>query len=142
MDEEAPIFDQVMENGRKLLDSIESPEEKQALKSKLDDTEKAWNDLQKKIADDLAKEEDVADKTKALDDKMADLEKKLDDQEKKLRDLDPVSCDPEQLDQQQKETNVSILQAVSVLPCNFRKTVFGSYNFNTQFPFIGIFLES
>jgi len=57
-----------MESGRKLLDSIESPE---------------------------------------LDDKMADLEKKLDDQEKKLRDLDPVSCDPEQLDQQQKEINVS-----------------------------------
>uniref|UniRef100_A0A7M5V1J7 Uncharacterized protein n=1 Tax=Clytia hemisphaerica TaxID=252671 RepID=A0A7M5V1J7_9CNID len=105
LDEEAPIFDQVMENGRKLLDSIESPEEKEALKSKLDDTEKAWNDVQKKMADDLAKEEDVTDKTKSLDDKIADLEKKLDDQEKKLRDLDPVSCDPEQLDQQQKETN-------------------------------------
>jgi len=96
-----------MESGRKLLDSIESPEEKEALKKKLDETEKTWNDLQKKVDDDLEKEEDVAQKTKTLDDKMADLEKKLDDQEKKLRDLDPVSCDPEQLDQQQKEINVS-----------------------------------
>ena len=75
MDQEAPVFDQVIENGRKLLDTIESPEEKEALKSKLDDTEKKFNTLQDKINEDLAKTKDVADKTKALDDKMADLER-------------------------------------------------------------------
>lgn len=74
----------------------------------MDDTEKKFNTLQDKINKDLAKTKDVADKTKALDDKMADLEKKLDDQEKKLRSLEPIQCDPEQLEQQQKEANVSL----------------------------------
>ena len=125
MDQEAPVFDQVIENGRKLLDTIESPEEKEALKSKLDDTEKKFNTLQDKINEDLAKTKDVADKTKALDDKMADLEKKLDDQEKKLRSLEPIQCDPEQLEQQQKETNVSLPSVVVLVFSNgTRKAVF------------------
>ena len=96
-----------MKSGRKLLDTIESPEEKAALDSKLNDTDKAWHTLQNKINEDLTKHKDVADKTKVLDDKIADLEKKLDDQEKKLRSLEPIQCYPEQLEQQQKEANVS-----------------------------------
>ena len=61
----------------------------------------------KKVDDEINRETDVAKDTKNLDDKMAALEKMLDDHEKKLRSLDPVACYPEQLDQQQKEINVS-----------------------------------
>lgn len=55
------------------------------------------------------KETDVAKDTKELDDKMAVLEKLLENHEKKLRSLAPVACSPDQLDQQQKEINVSSL---------------------------------
>lgn len=107
IDQEKPVFNKVLEDGKKLLDTIDSPTEKEELKEKLDNAEKTWNDLQKRVDDEIAKESDVAKDTKDLDDKMAALEKLLDDHEKKLRSLIPVACSPEQLNQQQKEINVS-----------------------------------
>ena len=107
IEQERPVIEDILQNGRKLLDTLDSPDEKKELNSKLDNAENLWNDLCKKIDDEVAKESDVAKDTKELDDKMAALEKLLDDHEKKLRSLSPVACSPEQLDQQQKEINVS-----------------------------------
>lgn len=128
------MFEGILENGKKLLDSIESPTEKDALQAKLDELTKLWDDTGDKFNKENAKEGDVLEKTKKLDDKMSDLEKFLDDQEKKLRDLEPVACSPEKLDQQQKEINVSLFvclffcsasaSAFLVLPMLLRRLIF------------------
>ena len=104
---EKPSYDKILNDGQKLLDSIESPSDKDALLAKLDDLKKLWNETNGKVNKEQVSEDDILKKAEDLDEKMNTLEHFLDDQEKKLRSLEPVGCSPEKLDQQQKEINVS-----------------------------------
>ena len=91
-----------------MLDANDSPTEKEALQSKVDDLKKLWDEVTGKVDSEKYSEDTILGKCKDADDKMKDLEKFLTEQEEKLRSLEPVACSHEKLDQQQKEINVSI----------------------------------
>ena len=90
----------------KVLDNLESPEEKKALSDKLKGLIHLW----KKAHDDLDSRKselnDVYGVAKALEDKENDLDKWLDATEKKLNYMKPVSCLPAELEIHRKEANV------------------------------------
>ena len=112
MEDEKPVYEDLLKKANELLDSIESPTEKDALQATVDDIKKLFGDTSKKIEDEGHREGEILDKTNNLDKKMKELEKFLDDQEEKLRSLEPIGCNPEKLEQQQKEINVSSFRQI------------------------------
>ena len=94
-------------SANKVLDNLESPEERKALSDKLEGLILLW----KKAHDDLDSRKnelnDVYGVAKALEDKENDLDKWLEATDKKLNYMKPVSCLPPELEIQRKEANVS-----------------------------------
>ena len=112
MEDEKPVYEDLLKKANELLHSIESPTEKDVIQATVDDIKKLFGDTSKKIEDEEHREGEILDKTNDLDKKMKELEKFLDDQEEKLRSLEPIGCNPEKLEQQQKEINVSSFKVI------------------------------
>eukprot|EP00112_Aurelia_sp_Birch-Aquarium-sp1_P005322 Seg1602.3 transcript_id=Seg1602.3/GoldUCD/mRNA.D3Y31 product="Microtubule-actin cross-linking factor 1" protein_id=Seg1602.3/GoldUCD/D3Y31 len=114
--QEEPIYDEIIMAANKVLEELESPEEKKAFSDKLEGLIHLW----KKVHDDLDNRKselsDVYGVAKALEDKENDLDSWLDATEKKLNHMKPVSCVPNELEMQRKEANALKSELVSRQP--------------------------
>ena len=115
LDQEAPIYDEMLASGNDMLKNVGSEKEKQELKDKLDDLANLWtkvHDESKERKDSLST---VFSKAKAREEKESDFDSWLNVTEKNLRELKPISCAPSELDAQKKELNVGIVKRGVIL---------------------------
>ena len=98
-----PKVEDVLKQGKELLENAEPGAEKDALEKKLNKLSDRWNDLNKKTNDRKELLDEVVDLANKVDDGEKDMLPWLNDAEKNMETLDRTSVDPETLKQQKSD---------------------------------------
>ena len=104
-----PIYERILQNGHSLLDETEPGPERDAVQQKLDDLTNKWNGVKEKAdkrTDDLGRLLPLA---QTHNDNYVTFSVYLNGAEKKLNGFKQPEMDPEELERQKKELEVSSL---------------------------------